>query len=603
DQKRPQACKSCRASKVRCEPNTDDPSKQCKRCAKANRECIFTAPLRKRQKKVDTKVAELEKKIDALTASLTATKQMAARESQGEDDDEEDYPDETPTEATVEAAVPSLVSARQSKRKRESDDKQAQQQLQSDPEKYPLFCSFLAPKGSKIPVNTYINPTEGSKHQHEYVDVIGRQLLGIEMAREIFDHYVEDLVPHFPAVVFPPGTTADEVREEKPTLFLAILASASRMCHPDLHYALHKEISQALADKVMINGEKGLEIVQALLVTAVWYYPPENFEELKFHMLTHQAASMALEIGLGSKMTRPPPDDRKYGFPYPPNLRPAKGTEINSVDSSTLESRRTLLACYWTCCSFAMFFRRPNMLRFTPFMAECVQELETNPKAAKTDISLAKLVKMQKIAEDVGNEFAFDQVDAVVDLQEERVRLKLEEFNRRLKTWKDELPENSRHPQLEMTFHTVLIYTNEIALHNNHNVDDFRPPYAESLLRPPTPSQPLTPLHLDAIKTCMLSAKTIISTFLNLPLISAQSIPMLNFSRYIYIYMILLTIYFTARSPKSELGKYIDRNSFEIAESMEQLILKLEGMAVGGRCRGARLFAGVMGVLRAFYLR
>ncbi|PWW79114.1 hypothetical protein C7212DRAFT_47113, partial [Tuber magnatum] len=636
DQKRPRACESCRGLKVRCELNADDPAKQCRRCAKANRECVFTAPSRKRQKKADTKVAELEKKIDALTASLNVTKQMATGASQGGDYDEGDYEDETPTEVVVEAAISSLVSAHPTKRRRESDDNEARQRIRSDAEKYPVFYPFLAPKGSKIPVSTHIKPADGNAHQCEYVDVIDRELLGIEMARKIFDHYVEDLVPHFPAVVFPPGTTADEVRKEKPTLFLAILASASRMNHPDLHYALHKEISRALADKIMINGEKNLELVQALLVTALWYYPPEHAEELKFNMLTHQAAAMALEIGLGRKTVlsksrapgtcsmssamrlgegigphgpwvpgpceaHPPPGDRKHGFPNP---SPGPVSRMPYPDSSTLESRRTLLACYWTCCNISMTLRRPNMLRFTPFMAECVQELEANPKAAKTDTRLANLVKVQKIAEDVGNEFAFDQVDAVVNLQEERVQFKLREFNRRLKTWREDLPENAWHPQLEMSFHTVSIYTNEIVLHNNHNVDDFRPPYAESLLRPPpTSAQPLTPLHLNAITTCMSAAHTVLSTFFSLPLISARSVPMFSFIRCSYSCIVLLKIYFTASCPKSELGRHLDRNSLKITHFLDQLISRLEEVAADDKCRGAKKFVVMVMMLKTWYLR
>ncbi|CUS14602.1 unnamed protein product, partial [Tuber aestivum] len=597
DQKRPRACESCRGLKVRCDPNADDPAKQCKRCAKANRECVFTTPSRKRQKKADTKVAELERKIDALTASLNATKQMAARASHGEGD-EEDHEDETPTEVVVEAAAPTPVSARPAKRRRESDENRAQQPLRSDAEKYPVFYPFIAPKGTKIPVSTYIKPAEGNAHQYEYVDVIDRELLGIEMARKIFDHYVEDLVPNFPAVVFPPGTTADDVRGEKPTLFLAILASASRMSHPDLHYALHKEISRALADKIMINGEKNFELVQALLVTALWYYPPEHAEELKFYMLTHQAAVMALEIGLGRKTVLSKP--RPSPAPMPRSTYP---------DSSTLESRRTLLACYWTCCNVSMALRKPNMLRFTPFMAECVQELETNPGAEKTDISLANLVKVQKIAEDVGNEFAFDQVDAVVNLQEERVQLKLQEFNRKLKTWREELPENAWHrntttSQLEMSFHIVSIYTNEIVLHNNHNVDDFRPPYAESLLGPPpTSSQPLTPLHLNSITTCMSAAHTVLSTFFSLPLIAARSVPMFNFIRCSYACVVLLKIYFTASCPKSDLGKHLDRNSLKITHFLDRLISRLEEIAADDKCRGAKKFVVMVMMLKTWYLR
>jgi hypothetical protein len=69
DFKRPRACDSCRGLKVRCDQERPDLS--CRRCAKA---CITTPPTRKRQKKADSRVAELERKIDALTATLHAQK-------------------------------------------------------------------------------------------------------------------------------------------------------------------------------------------------------------------------------------------------------------------------------------------------------------------------------------------------------------------------------------------------------------------------------------------------------------------------------------------------------------------------------------------------
>ena len=72
DLKRPRACEACRQLKVKCELDDSVPNATCKRCAKAGRQCIVTAPSRKRQKKTDSRVAELEKKIDALTASLVA---------------------------------------------------------------------------------------------------------------------------------------------------------------------------------------------------------------------------------------------------------------------------------------------------------------------------------------------------------------------------------------------------------------------------------------------------------------------------------------------------------------------------------------------------
>jgi len=70
DPKRSRACEACRGLKVKCEPDPNNPDLPCKRCAKANRNCVVTQPSRKRQKKTDSRVAELEKKIDALTATL-----------------------------------------------------------------------------------------------------------------------------------------------------------------------------------------------------------------------------------------------------------------------------------------------------------------------------------------------------------------------------------------------------------------------------------------------------------------------------------------------------------------------------------------------------
>lgn len=78
DPKRSRACEACRGLKVRCDQDPNNADAPCKRCAKAKRNCVITAPSRKRQKKTDSRVAELEKKIDALTASLNAQKETSS---------------------------------------------------------------------------------------------------------------------------------------------------------------------------------------------------------------------------------------------------------------------------------------------------------------------------------------------------------------------------------------------------------------------------------------------------------------------------------------------------------------------------------------------
>lgn len=78
DTKRPRACDACRSLKVRCDQDINHPGQPCTRCVKANRRCVITPPSRKRQRRSENKVVELEKKIDALTATLLAKQQPSA---------------------------------------------------------------------------------------------------------------------------------------------------------------------------------------------------------------------------------------------------------------------------------------------------------------------------------------------------------------------------------------------------------------------------------------------------------------------------------------------------------------------------------------------
>lgn len=83
DAKRPRACEACRGLKVRCDQDPARPDVPCKRCAKAGRQCIVTQPTRRRQKKPDSRVAELERKLDALTAALQQQHQTGPSQYQG----------------------------------------------------------------------------------------------------------------------------------------------------------------------------------------------------------------------------------------------------------------------------------------------------------------------------------------------------------------------------------------------------------------------------------------------------------------------------------------------------------------------------------------
>ena len=141
------------------------------------------------------------------------------------------------------------------------------------------------------------HPSENGKGK----DVIDRDIISMATARNLFETYRKELYPHYPMVPIPHSTSADDMRQTKPTLFLAIVSAAASKDHPDLSATLDKEVLHAYAAKTLVHSQKSLEMVQALLISAVWYHPPNRFSQLKYYEYIHMAVTMAIQIGIGTR--------------------------------------------------------------------------------------------------------------------------------------------------------------------------------------------------------------------------------------------------------------------------------------------------------------
>jgi len=339
DLKRPRACEACRQLKVKCEPDENSPHGSCKRCAKANRQCIVTAPNRKRQKKTDSRVAELEKKIDALTATLAARggaeadltvdpaiQPAAPRPVAYGDPWQGPPPPTTHSPQAIQQGVKRKLTSEYDYFGGELHKSSTPSFKPAAPVPYqPLYPEPIKPKPDPDDLNI--------------VDAVERGFVDASTARKCFDRYKAEMCQHLPLVVFPQGTNADDVRKTKPILFLAVLAVASGTIRPDLQPKLIGEITRILADRVVFRGEKSLELVQTIQVTTCFYQPPEKYEELNFNQLIHIAAVMAMDLGMGKRAKR---GGGGLWRPYHENKRPL--TDPNSV-----ETRRCWLGCYYMC--------------------------------------------------------------------------------------------------------------------------------------------------------------------------------------------------------------------------------------------------------------
>jgi Fungal Zn(2)-Cys(6) binuclear cluster domain len=351
DLKRPRACEACRQLKVKCEPDDNHPTGSCKRCAKANRQCVVTAPSRKRQKKTDSRVAELEKKIDALTASLAArgghedpaldpaigTSQLADLHRQRNASFHEPQWPQNGRQQSMPGPPASNMSQPQAGTKRKLDDnfeyfgqelsKAAPPQPFKSPMPAPIFEAAFTDKNRRV------------ADDERYVDVIDRGVIDMQTAYRCFDRYNAEMCEQLPIVVFPPGTKAEDVRKNKPLLFLAILAVSSGTIRPDLQPKFVSEATRTIADRIVYRGEKSLELCQTVQLMTCFYSPPERYEELNFNQLIHIAAVMALDIGMGKR-------SRSSAMAIWKTYMDKKGP---SLDANAAETRRCWLGVYYMC--------------------------------------------------------------------------------------------------------------------------------------------------------------------------------------------------------------------------------------------------------------
>ncbi|CAN9135900.1 hypothetical protein CUC08_Gglean003025 [Alternaria sp. MG1] len=584
DLKRPRACDSCRGLKVRCDQERPDVS--CRRCAKAGRPCITTPPTRKRQKKADSRVAELERKIDALTATLHAQKAGAP---------EIRHHGGIPQPGASADSMPMPVEGQYRMGSLEHDWSQPPagrypdippgygpaQNMQRAPE--PKRRKLDNTSHATIPEDMDAIHRDLAEHpemkrtsknkihaDHSHINILIDNLMTPDIAERVFFRYVNEICPHFPAVPFPPGTTAREVREKKPLLFLAVLAgsshgSAEQLVSQETQRELTKLLKDQLADIIWRNGEKSLEIVQALHISVLWYRPPLHFEQHNFYMMVNCAAVMALDLGLGRKAT---PNVMKL------SVGPFKRFHPNS---SSVEARRTFLVCYYLCMSITMVLRRPILLRWTNYMAESVRILETSPEALPSDRLLCQQVKMAHIGEKISVEFCMDDPSVEVAISDPKVIYALKIFENELNSLREENASlGDVDPTLRLAEHVTNLYLHEIALHQNQGSADLQPPYTTDALSPSViiaakKDGPVGPAHIGALGDCLTATHGILDTILSIELDILLTLPVIFCVRAIYAIVCLMKMWVSVTS-SGEVGSIIKKEDLEIEAYTEQLV-------------------------------
>jgi hypothetical protein len=155
---------------------------------------------------------------------------------------------------------------------------------------------------------------------------------------ECLNNYREKMVPNFPVVCIGPDVTVEELRNERPFLFLVIRAIGSKKLVRQT--ALILQIKKMLGREMLLEGTRNLDLLLGVLVFAAWchFY---ICEKPIISTIIQLGMSLAFDLGL----TRPLPAEPLHVMSY----YNAQGCPrpVNGGTMRTMEERRAAVGLFF----------------------------------------------------------------------------------------------------------------------------------------------------------------------------------------------------------------------------------------------------------------
>ncbi|KAJ5091449.1 hypothetical protein NUU61_006319 [Penicillium alfredii] len=285
-------------------------------------------------------------------------------------------------------------------------------------------------------------------------DIIGRGLLNLEAAETYLLTFKHHMTPFFPFVVIPPQVSADQLRHEKPFLFLAVMASASYTNMP-LQRSLGAEVRKAVSSRMLLNSEVSFDLLQGLLVFLAWsHYHTRPHRYTQFLQL---AVSLVIEL----RLDRPPQTKT-----WKTKLRfdPKHDLQQNTYDRPSWGSdeQRAVIGCYYLSSTISVLVQKLSTFPYFPYLDECCKSLH-DVGEYPCDKYIKYIVQLQLIA---------DKVDRLSVKHEAELQspgsgseLYITNLKSELETFQKQLPFNMQDiPMLAIHFNATGICLYQLAL-------------------------------------------------------------------------------------------------------------------------------------------
>ncbi|KUI64004.1 Transcriptional regulator WAR1 [Cytospora mali] len=342
------ACTNCAKAKCKCVyRGTGGRLEICQRCFRLNKECQPSVPSRRRnhtKKTPGSRTAHLEEKLDDLV-SLIRSQAVAkgannAASTPPAPDVALDQPHTSSHVATV-SSIPSGSSPRMV--------------ALPNPHTSDMWCIDNV---TEEMTSTCRGP--GSEYDH---------YIPHDIAEDSIAYFRRVSISFAPIVYISPTTSSEQLRQSRPLLWLSILSSTARSTKEA--HAIGDRIRQIVSQKVLLEAERSMDLLQGLLVFLTWPHAHKKGNPF-LSVWTNIGVGMAQDLGLTAMKG-------ESSFMYAKKFA-LPGSRPQFSKERSMEERRTVLALFVWCNTVSQMLRRENTLPWTPHMEECLRVLVKHPE-------------------------------------------------------------------------------------------------------------------------------------------------------------------------------------------------------------------------------
>ncbi|KAJ5848616.1 hypothetical protein N7455_012573 [Penicillium solitum] len=329
--------------------------------------------------------------------------------------------------------------------------------------------------------------------------------------------FCEKMFPLFPFLVIPPHVTAEELRREKPFLYLNISMVACQ--NPPRQREIVDAVQEYVAEHIVIRGEHSLDLLQGLLLNVAWFisvsrfprssdHPPDvpKIEE-PHHIIrntaqldtnVHLLAAQSFSLGLNQEMAY------QKSLNYPLTYLKETMAEDHHNPVRTLEERRTYLGCYYLITVLSTCVKDlGSIIRFTRYTDECCNVLDQIAEYP-TDASMVQLVRAMNVADRIHHTLYHTELySSSVSSVPPPLGLSIRWLEAEIKQLKAQIPSESPHSTiLQLHYNTLEIHLYRVAL----NSDISKSNYGDHPL-----------MQLDLLFRCLEATTSFFQRILSLP--------------------------------------------------------------------------------------